>query len=410
MRTCFDALRNPRRGGERDSGFSEPTTVAKIRQVALLIDTSTDYSVHVIEGVAQYAQQHRPWNLLLQPRGERERSLMPRYWRPDGVIARVTHHALAADLRKRKVPVVNVSLSTVPGFRISQVTVDERLIGAWAATHLWERGFRHFGYCGLWHQPNYIDRCGPSFARQLARLGVRSRIHVPREGEAAAHSLLTPSDLQRWLKQLPKPIGIFVTDAEDAHNLADACRAGNHHVPDEVAILVGEDDRLLCEISHPPLSAIDLGSKRIGYEAASLLDRMMSRRKPPRAPRFLSPLRVITRHSTDTMAVADRELADAVRFIREHATRPIGVPDILRQLPLSRRSLELRFRQHLGRSPAAEIRRVRFERAKELLASTDLSVPQVAAAAGFARVEVMNRLFQRSVNRTPTKFRQQFHG
>jgi LacI family transcriptional regulator len=381
--------------------------MSKIRQVALLIDTSTDYSVHIVEGVARYSQERRSWNLLLQRRGKRERSLMPRHWRPDGVIARVTHHGLAADLKQRGVPVVNVSLSVVPGFRIPQVTIDERLVGAWAATHLWERGFRHFGYCGLWDQPNYVDQCGPSFVEQLMHYDPACQIHLPRKNVAAHHSVLTMVDLQRWLKRVPKPIGIFVTDAEDAHNLADACRAVKLEVPDDVAILVGEDDRLLCEISHPPLSAIDLGSQRIGYEAAALLDRLMSRRKPPRAPIFVPALRVVTRHSTDTLAIADRDLADAVRFIRENATQPIGVPDIIRQLPLSRRALELRFRQILGRSPAAEIRRVRFERAKELLITTDLIMPQVAAAAGFAHTEVMNRLFQRTMRLTPTQFRRQ---
>lgn len=381
--------------------------MARIRHVALLIDTSTDYSTHVIEGVAKYAQEHHPWNLLVQPRGERERSLMPRHWRPDGIIARVTHQPLAADLTKRGVPVVNVSLSRVPRFNIPQVTIDEQLVGAWAATHLWERGFRHFGYFGMWNQPNYVDHCGPSFTSQLSRYDSSCEVHAPRQPVSAKHSVLTALDLQRWLRRVPKPIGVFVTDAEDAHNLADACRATKLHVPDQVAIIVGEDDRLLCQISYPPLSAIDLGSDRIGYQAAALLDRLMSGRSPPRTPTYSPPLRVITRHSTDTLAMEDQELASAVRYIREHAGQPIGVPDILRQVPLSRRALELRFSQVLGTSPAAEIRRVRIERAKELLISTDWNIPKVAAAAGFSRTEIMNQVFRHVLDVTPTEFRSQ---
>ena len=153
-------------------------------------------------------------------------------------------------------------------------------------------------------------------------------VHLPRTRASAAHSLLTHTDLRHWLMKVPKPIGIFVVDAEDAHNLTDACRAVNLHVPNQVAILVGEDDRLLCEISHPPLSAIDLGSDRIGYEAATLLAELMSRRKPPAEPIFLPPQRIITRQSTEILAMPDQELAAAVRFIRQHACEPITVADL----------------------------------------------------------------------------------
>ena len=194
MRNYFDVLRS-----QSSSTPWESQSMPRLRHVALLIDTSTDYSIHVIEGVARYAREHRPWNLLIQPRGERERSLMPKYWQPDGVIARVTHHGLAADLKRRVVPVVNVSLSVVPGYAAPQVSIDERQVGAWAAAHLWERGLRHFGYCGLWHQPNYDDHCGPSFVARLRQFDAGCLVHTPREKVAATHSLLTTADFQRWL-------------------------------------------------------------------------------------------------------------------------------------------------------------------------------------------------------------------
>lgn len=377
----------------------------RIRQVALLIDTSTDYSSLLIEGVARFTKTHEPWDLLVQPRGEHERSLMPRHWTPCGVIARVTHLALANDLKKRNIPVVNVSLSQIRGQPFPQVTVDEAVLGRMAANHFRERGLRHFGYLGMWRQQNYLDHCGPAFADELRRHNADCVIHLPRVRTAAPHSLLTHADLRNWLKKLPKPIGIFAVDAEDAHNLADACRAVNLHVPNQIAILVGEDDRLLCEISHPPLSAIDLGSERIGYEAAALLSRLMLRRKPPADPILLAPERIHTRQSTDTLAMQDGELAEAVRFIRQHAFEPFTVADLLARIPVSRRSLELRFQRVLGISPAAEIRRVRLERAKELLTTTNLSIPEVAAASGFEHVEVMNRLFRKLVDLTPTQYR-----
>src|SRR5262245_29983035 len=118
-------------------------------RIAILVDTSTGYSSQLIRGVARYVREReQPWQLLVQPRGENERSLMPRHWQADGVIARITHRALARDLERRRIPVVNVSLSTVSGFDCPQVTIDERVVGRWAAEHLLEQGFRNFAYFG----------------------------------------------------------------------------------------------------------------------------------------------------------------------------------------------------------------------------------------------------------------------
>ncbi len=379
--------------------------MAAFVQVALLVDTSTDYSSHIIQGVAQFVREHKPWQLLVQSRGERERSMIPQHWRPDGVIARITRRSMAVDLRRRRIPVVNVSLSRVPGFNFPQVTIDERLIGIWAAKYLWELGLRHFGYCPLLNQPNYTDQCEHAFVKQLAQFGHSELVLRPPRRRASIQLAMTIANLQAWLRKLPKPVGILASDAEDAHNLAQACAACELRVPDDVAIVAGEDDKLLCAISYPPLSCVDHGSERIGYEAAALLAGLLAGRRPPARPRLIPPLRITSRHSTNTLAIEDEELVQAIRFIRERFADAISVRDILRAVPLSRRALEQRFRKVVGRTPAAEIRRCRIERAKELLVSTDWAMPRIADAAGFSYTEVMNQVFRRELRLTPTEFR-----
>jgi LacI family transcriptional regulator len=163
----------------------------------------------------------------------------------------------------------------------------------------------------------------------------------------------------------------------------------------------------MCEISHPTLSAVDERPRIMGYEAAALLDRMMSGQKPPRNPVLIPPQRVITRRSTDVIAIADPDVAGALRFIRDHYFEPIDVRHLLKVVAISRRILEQKFMRALGRSPAAEIRRVRLARATELLASTDWPISHVAKASGFAHVEGMNRVFQRELQQTPSGYRNQ---
>lgn len=175
-------------------------------------------------------------------------------------------------------------------------------------------------------------------------------------------------------------------------------------MPEQVAVLAADNDELLCEACNPSLSGIALTSERIGFEAAKLLDRMMHGVAPPKRPLLLEPTGVVTRQSTDTLAVEDPDLARAVAFIRSHATDPIQVSDVLVEVPVSR-WLERRFHEVLGRGPAAEIRRVRLDRAKHLLAETDLPVAEVATLAGFGSREYMAATFKQELDLTPRQYR-----
>src|SRR5262249_11095810 len=151
------------------------------------------------------------------------------------------------------------------------------------------------------------------------------------------------------------------------------------------------------EIATPPLSCVDHSAERVGHEAAALLSRLLAGALPPARPMLIPPAGVIARRSTDALAIEDRAVADALQFIRASVHEPIGVDDLLDVVPCSRRLLELRFLSVLGRSPAAEIRRVHVEHAMGLLAQTDRPIAEVAAASGFNHTEVMNRVFRREV-------------
>jgi LacI family transcriptional regulator len=189
-----------------------------------------------------------------------------------------------------------------------------------------------------------------------------------------------------------------------------ACRAEKLLVPEQVAVMGGDEDTLLCETCNPPLSGVALTSERIGYEAAALLDRLLHGGPRPTEPILIEPTRVVVRQSTDTLAITDPDLARAIAFIRVHAATAVRVSDVLREIAVSRSWLERRFQEVLGRSPAEEIRRVRLERTKQLLADTDLPVRQVATASGFASREYMAYAFKRATGLTPREFRRRTRG
>ena len=379
-------------------------------QIALLVDTATDWGRRMIRGIGRYAQQHGGWDIWLEQRCQHAPGRLPPGWRGDGVIARVADRGMGRYLAEAPGVVVNVSSARIPGVDLPTVTADLRAAARLAAEHLQDQGFRHFGYyapLGL----SYVEIHYHSFVDHLAKAGLDCSLFPARRGRGKSASWRRQQeDLQRWLQELPKPVAVLTWTSDRGREVLYACRALGLLVPEQVAVMGGDEDSLLCETCNPSLSGVALTSERIGYEAAALLDRLLHKKPRPKEAILIEPTRVVVRQSTDTLAIDDQDLARAIAFIRVHAATPIQVSDVLKALSVSRSWLERRFQEVLGRSPAEEIRRVRLERTRQLLADTDMPVPQVAAAAGFGSREYLAYAFKQATGLTPREFRRRVRG
>jgi LacI family transcriptional regulator len=190
--------------------------------------------------------------------------------------------------------------------------------------------------------------------------------------------------------------------------ITEACKVAGLDVPEQVAIIGVDNDELVCELSDPPLSSVALNVERGGYEAAELLDEMMSGRKRKKKNIIVEPTRIVTRQSTDVLAVEDRDVAKAIRFIREHSTEPIQVADVVNAATMCRRALQKRFREMLNRSIHAEIRRVRTTQAAQMLMETNLSTADIARSLGYAGLEKFSRYFKREKAMSPLAYRKKY--
>ncbi|MBL9200208.1 MAG: DNA-binding transcriptional regulator [Opitutaceae bacterium] len=376
-------------------------TVARRRQVALLIETSNAYARGLLQGIVHYIREHRPWSfhLMEQGRGDDPPAWLEN-WHGDGIIARIETPRIARAVRKAGLPTVDVSAARlVP--ELPWVETDDAEIARLAAEHLLERGFKRFGFCG-------DDRFNWSAWRQgqfRTRIAAAGALHVFEAPAAAGDVAAEAAALRRWVTALPKPIGIFACYDIRGQQVLDACRSAGLAVPGEVAVLGVDNDALLCDLAAPPLSSVIPNTHRTGYEAAALLDRMMAGKTVRPVAHLIPPIGVAARQSTDVLAVDDREIARTVQFIREHACEGINVGDVLGTVPLSRRVLEARFKQLFGRTPREEILHVRLERVRQLLTETDLALYQIADRTGFEHVEYLSVLFKRETGQTPSEFR-----
>jgi LacI family transcriptional regulator len=166
-----------------------------------------------------------------------------------------------------------------------------------------------------------------------------------------------------------------------------------------------ETEDLLGRTVHPPISGVDIPVGRIGFEAARQLDLLLLGGRPTPTRILLDPLGVTTRQSSDVVACDDPRVHQAMCFIRDHAHEGIDVAEILRAVPMARRTLERQFSQLLGYSPAEAIRATKVEKVRQLLTTTEMPVPQIAEACGFNYVEHMIPIFKKYYGSTPARYR-----
>jgi LacI family transcriptional regulator len=189
--------------------------------------------------------------------------------------------------------------------------------------------------------------------------------------------------------------------------LLEACVRVGINVPDELAVVGVDNDETLCEVCNPPLSSVDAGHHALGYRAAAILDSLMAGQAPPPGKVYVEPVGLLTRLSSDVLATEDRQVALALRLIREHACEGWSAAEIIERVPVSRSVLQRRFRKETGRTLQEEVLNVRMKRARQLLAESDLTLAQITERAGFRYQEYFGAAFKSRFGVTPAEWRRQ---
>jgi len=375
-------------------------------RVAILVEWSRAFGRGLIDGIARFAREHEHWSLDFEPRGFEAPPPWLDDWQGDGILARLPSRRLAEAVVAKGVPVVDL-FGTCSESGMPHVAGDNAQVAQMAFDHLWEQGFRQFAYCGL--QPGlnrYIDHRGELFRQLAEAAGCPFRSFASMVvGVTVPNWELEHQLKAAWLRELPKPIGILACYDEPGCHLLNACRREGLRVPEEVAVVSVGNDAVLCEMTRPTLSSIDHDAPQIGYKAAAWLERLMQGKKAPRQPLRVAPRGLVARRSTDMLVADDADLARALAFIRSHAFEGISVGDVVRHAAVSQSVLERKFRAFLGRTPKAELLRLRMARAKELLGESELSVKEIAARCGFSGEKYFSDAFVRQCDARPAAYR-----
>lgn len=357
--------------------------------VYVFVPLGFSYAREIIRGVREYTQKNVLWQLaVFEPTIRNLKSFKKED--AHGIIGLFATEEMEQLARSLKLPAINVS-SRCKGNILPGVVPENSAIARLAAEHFIQRGFRQFAYAG--YRQHYFSQ---------------SRFHAFQEflqGSGLKCDYLPDGHDVRSIRGVQKPVGIFACNDERARQVLGASLRGNVDVPQEAAIIGVDNDELLCELAEVPLSSVDPNGRRIGFEAARALDRLMKHEPLEHKLAHVQPAGLIIRSSSDVIAVSDEQVALAMRYMQSHACDPMRVRDMLGELEVSRRTLEKRFLTIIGHTLHDEIRRLQFERARKLLAETDLKIPDVASRCGFKDPKRFTTLFRAEFGSPPIAFR-----
>lgn len=375
--------------------------------ILIAIDPWPGYRRELISGALQYAKQHTAWRLLPDWRQSYRNATAAGLPPVDGMLTIRQRSPLVAELMKRGVPAVGIHHQSVDNVMDVTVHRDSAAIGRMAFDHLAGLGFKHLACIDI-QATVLMHEEFEAFVAAADEAGIdcRTRVLDAEFRYQDTNLIALTGQWEQWVRDLPRPIGIYSPRLEIARTIAFACHRQGVLVPEEVAILGGAGDDLASGLSIPPISSVDRNLQASGYEGARLLDLLLRGKPLPDPPTLIKPLGIIQRQSTDILAIDHPAVAQAMRVIRDQACEPLTVGKLLRQVPLGRRALEQAFKRIVGRTLTEEITRVRMQRARLLLTETDLSITEIADRCGYDHASRFSHAFKRHHDLPPLRYRQ----
>ena len=323
-----------------------------------------------------------------------------REWRPSAIVTEWLP-GLTEALVELGCPVVIVPSDEQVG-GVFRVDVDDVAIGRLAAEHLLARGYKNFAFVG---------RGGAHYAEQRLE-GFRAVVgEVPvyweefRDRRQYDEYWRDPDeDMVGWLAGQAMPVGIFTAHDPTGRHVLEAAAQAGLEVPFAVGVISANDDETVCEMARPALSSIRLPWRRLAAEVVQMIEAIWAE-NPPIGAILVPPLEIVARGSSSYEAVGDPVVRRAMQYLVAEISTIATVEEWAARIGVSRRVLERRFEDSLGRSPHAMIQRERVERAKSLLTTTDLAVGLIAERCGFQSNERLTVNFRAFVGVPPSTYR-----
>lgn len=381
-------------------------------KIIFLTDFTEEYAKFLLKGIVEYTKEHEPWELCK----------MPLSYRVEHGVEGVLEWALdwgADAIIAQFYPTDNVSIFAENGIiaiaqdfkqrftNIPNITGDHIAAGRMGAEYFIQRGFKNFAFYGyrgvVWSDERFIG-----FRETLEKKNLGKNLFEYQNIDFKDLWYYESKPLTEWLKLLPKPIAIMASDDNQAHNIIEICNKNSIRIPEDVAILGVDNDEAVCLMSIPPLSSINQDVEKGGFEAAEMIDRLLANKGVKPYDIVVQPTHITTRNSTDTYATSNKHIQKVLKHIHINTNEKLNVDDIVNLVPMSRRLLEIKFKEVTGESIYNYILNLRIEKFILQLVETDDAIVDIAMNLGFSDYKNISRQFKKMKGCTPLEYRKQY--
>lgn len=377
-----------------------------VRQVAIIIETSTQYGRNLISGISRFARLHN-WQLLFEYRGKN--TAEPNWledFQGDGVITTCPVPSHSNTLRQRGIPVIDLGNPKIdPAGEHLLIDSDHRAVGRLAAEHFIEKGHRHFAFLGYSDHPVSRQR-EIGYLDALAKRAIKPHSHhTPERGDRSFKTLHQGDET--FVASLPKPCALFCCWDEVGYRAIHSALELGIAVPEDLAILGVDNDPVFCTTPRIPLSSIDPDITRMGFLTGSWLDEMMAGNPLPsiHLERVVPPKSLVIRQSTALEAVDDPLVRLFLKLLRQQRPGTLTIESIAQTCHVSRRRLEQRVKASTGKTPRQLLSQTLVEAIQRFLSQTDYTLAHIADLLGFEHAERLSHLFRRQTGITPGEYR-----
>ncbi|WP_339924054.1 DNA-binding transcriptional regulator [uncultured Cyclobacterium sp.] len=381
-------------------------------KIILLLDFAEEYSKSLLKGISKYSTENGPWTYCRMPLYYREtigiKGILEwaKDWGADGIIGQLYNEIDLELLIDSKIPVVAQDFKE-RFTEIPNITGSYHEAGEIGAQYFLKKGFKNFAFYGfkdiVWSRER-----AEGFEKEVNSMGYKVNYFEHRKSRSTDLWYYKSNSLSKWLLSLPKPIALMTCDDNQGLHITEACKQNKIRIPEEVAVLGVDNDEMLCELSDPPLSSIGLDIEKGGYDTAKLMEQMIRTSASNFYDILVKPTQVITRQSTDIYATNDDHIASSLKFIHKNIEKNLQVDEVVKQVPLSRRSLEKRFLQITGYPIYKYIFNLRIEKFTQKLLETDETVFEIAMDLGLNDSKNIARQFKQVKGCNPIEYRKRY--
>jgi len=377
-------------------------------KILLLTDFSSGYSRSLLKGIVKYAKECGSWSFYRMPSyfielyGDEGVVKWAKEWGANAIIA---HEIDISILNQLSIPIIVQNYKDRHEL-ISNLTGDYFKTGVMAGEFFLHKGFKKFAYYGF-NDSVWMRERGDGFISTVKRNDHQVFLYTDYQEKTKVWEF-DHEVLKEWLDSLPKPIAMFACDDFHALQITEICTMYGIEIPNEISVLGVDNDELLCNISDPKLSSIELDVDNGGYLTGKLIHQFLEKKATPPIDIIIEPIRIVTRESTEKYAFSNKHIEKVMNFIENKYMEDISVDDIIRSVPFSRRVLEKLFKKETGITIYHYIQLVRIDNFSKLLITTELPLMDAAMKVGFYDYKNVSRIFIKEKKLTPFQYRKTF--